>query len=345
MKRRITSLTWLSALFCLLVVMHHILSDPITKLDPMSWQFLSVLVPQKLLTMAVSGYMIMGGLKLCLNPPDKFSSFYWKRFTRVLLPYFLALAIYYWYFYDKGLIHLTSKELMHYCFYGNMGGHLYYMVAYTQFLILTPLWLKIVKRWDAVVVLPIAVVISWLSRAHLKEFVQIILPQAEFVYNDRAFTTYLFHFLLGCYMGKDYDKAMEVLRRNRGLIIGTTAVLGILTAVGSAGLWSGRYPFPAFNTFHRSYQVGVILCLFLVGEKLPAAPKPVKLLNAVSYPVYLYHMLVIYIFSEITPFTDVGVNLIARTVFVYIVTIGACLIWHLAVGFIKNLKKEGIVHE
>lgn len=66
-------LSRLNVLFCLLVVFIHVASHPVSTLDPLSWQYALVLIPQRLAFVSVPGFFLLSGLKLTLprtSPPS-----------------------------------------------------------------------------------------------------------------------------------------------------------------------------------------------------------------------------------------------------------------------------------
>ena len=99
-------LSLLNLLFCILVVLIHCLSQPVSVLDRSSWQYALVLCVQRLAFVSVPGFFFLSGLKLTLFA-DRHRSLmkYWLgRVRTILLPYILAVAIYYLYF--LSLIHI-----------------------------------------------------------------------------------------------------------------------------------------------------------------------------------------------------------------------------------------------
>lgn len=52
-----------------------------------------------------------------------------------------------------------------------------------------------------------------MSELYCAQFLQLFFPELNFPYGDRVFTTYLFYYLAGCYVGQRYDEFVAALRK------------------------------------------------------------------------------------------------------------------------------------
>ena len=341
---RKAALSRLNVWFCLLVVLIHVLSEPVGALDHGSLQYALVLIPQRLSFVAVPGFFLLSGLKLCLHEPKHMGRFYRKRARAVLLPYLIAVAVYYLWFIHWGWFTFSLRDLGHYWLIGDVSSHFYFVVALVQFILLTPLFLRWSRKYDPVVLLPLAVIVTWISVKYFGSLLALAIPGLEFPYNDRVFTSYLAYYLAGCCIGRNYEGFLALLRRNRVLIIAAAVAFALGDAAGSWITFSGKSVLPCLEELHLSWEAwGVLLC-FLGAVALDGRPLPKLLvrLDQVSYLVYLYHGLAITIFNvKVTRITDMGARLILRAVFVYGVTIFICMLWRVcAVKGIKIFRKE-----
>jgi peptidoglycan/LPS O-acetylase OafA/YrhL len=91
-RRRLEELSILNVLFCMLVVLIHVLSHAVGALDRTGWQYALVLIPQRLAFVSVPGFFFLSGLKLTLPRGEESSltAYYLGRVKRLLLPYLLA---------------------------------------------------------------------------------------------------------------------------------------------------------------------------------------------------------------------------------------------------------------
>lgn len=340
-----SELSWLNVLFCMVVVFIHVLSNTITTLDPFSWQYLVVLIPQRLSCMAVPGFFILSGIKLFLNLPDNISKYYLKRARTLLLPYLISVIVYYlWYVihYDWNF---SVTQLLQYWLLGSLSTQFYFLIALIQFILLTPLWKRWVNRYSPVFVLPLSIVITHLSRYYLGSFLTLLLPGVHFSNENIIFTNYLFFYLAGCYIGRNYQEFLSLLIRNKTLILSVFVVFGCANVICSALHFSGRAEIPAYQVIHLTYCTTAVMTCFLFVPRLQDMPAPLKKLNRVTYLIYLYHCLPILIFDSIVPAMDAGLSLLIKLLFVFGIVIPGCLLWHYGiVGTTKNIIQKVMHH-
>ncbi len=345
-------LSWLNVLFCLLVVFIHVAAHPVSTLDKTSWQSLLVLIPQRLAFVSVPGFFLLSGVKLFLreDKPAPLLPYYVKRGKTVLLPYLIAVAVYYLYFVWRGYFSFSLGDLVRYWLLGNVSSHFYFVVALIQFILLVPLWRFVVRRYDPVLVLPFSLGLSWLCARHLGSFLALLIPGLEFPYSDRVCFTYLIYYLAGCYIGTNYEAFLRLLDRNKTLIWFLFGCFTLGDSVLSALLFTGRAPVPYLEEVHIGYQMSGILFFFWLAARWrdKPLPRPVRALDSVSYLVYLYHGLTITLFQSLAArlgLVRIGTQFLLRTLFVYTVTIAAALLWRRVIQWPNHSKKEGINHE
>ena len=197
-------LSLLNLLFCILVVLIHCLSQPVSVLDRSSWQYALVLCVQRLAFVSVPGFFFLSGLKLTLFA-DRHRSLvkYWLgRVRTILLPYILAVAIYYLYFWTHHYFPFSLADFGGYLVRGDLSSHFYFVVTLVQFMVLTPVFLWLARRFDPVVLLPFALGLTWLSSLYLQAILTSAVPGVTFPYGDRVFVSYLIYYLAGCCAGQ-----------------------------------------------------------------------------------------------------------------------------------------------
>ena len=326
-------LSLLNRLFCILVVLIHCLSQPVSVLDHNSWQFALVLCVQRLAFVSVPGFFFLSGLKLTLFA-DRHRSLikYWLgRVRTILLPYILAVAIYYLYFWTHHYFPFSLADFGGYLVRGDLSSHFYFVVALMQFVVLTPLFLWLARRFDPAILLPFALGLTWLSSLYLQPILSTILPGVEFPYGDRVFLSYLVYYLAGCCAGQAYPKFLALLEHNAPLI----AVLAVVFAAWDAGAswlgFSGRQSIPYLELVHTLYILSAILLLFVLAsrDRTPLS-RFWAAVDRASYLIYLYHCLAIVIFNDQVirlNISSVATELVLRLLIVYPVTIGGALLW------------------
>lgn len=341
---RLGELSRLNVLFCLLVVFIHVASHPVSVLDKSSWQYLAVQIPQRLAFVSVSGFFFLSGLKAFLHAdrPISLKTYYRKRAKAILLPYLIAVCVYDLVLISWGWEQFDPARLLRYCLLGDLSSHFYFVVTLVQFILLFPLWQRLVERYDPALVLPFALLISLLSTRYLSSFLGLIFPDYYFPYSDRVFPTYLIYYLAGCYAGREYGKFLAFLEKNRRMIQALFCFFTLSVSVLSALHFSGRAQVYYLEELHMGYQLSAILFLFSLAAAHRDKPLsgPVKAIDRVSYLIYLYHCLAILVFqNRLVPrlgITKVSLLFALRALFVYGVTVGGCLLWRQLAGRVKK---------
>lgn len=327
-QKRKTELQWLNLIFCAMVVFVHCASAPVSKLDRSSWQFLSVFLPHQLSVISVYGFFLLSGIKLTL-PRRREPSLqeYWAgRAKNILLPYAVAVMVYYlWFVYIRKYFPFSLKDFGGYLLRGDLSAQFYFVVALAQFILLTPLFKAVTRRYSPLLLLPVALGITWFSVQNLSGLLQVLFPDAPvFVYEDRVFTTYLFYYLAGCFIGQSYEDAMALLRSNRKpvyLLSGLFTVLYLYFKVRHArGAWV-----PFLDQLTLLYVLCALPALLLAADRLNR-PLPAWLgaVDRASYLIYLYHILFLLLYDYLTelwlPTARIGTLFLGRLLFVFLLT-------------------------
>lgn len=336
-------LSRLNILFCLMVIWIHIASQAVSNLDPASWQFALVFIPQRLAFVSVPAFFFLSGLKLTLfsNRHKDLKSYWFSRIRTILLPYILAVAVYYLYFWNHHYFPFSLADFGGYLVRGDLSSHFYFVVTLVQFTVLTPLFLWLARRFDPVVVLPFALGVTWLSSLYLQAILATAFPGVTFAYGDRVFLSYLIYYLAGCYAGQFYSKFLELLERNAPLLVTLAIVFTLWDGLASWLSFSGRRKIPYLELVHTLYILSGILVLFLLVTRyrFPLSRLGISVDRA-SYLIYLYHCLAVVIFNDqmvCLGIDSTGVQLVLRILVVYPVSIGGALLWNIFTGKVRAL--------
>lgn len=349
-RHRLEELSILNVLFCMLVVLIHVLSHPVSTLDRTSWQYAAVLISQRLAFVSVPGFFFLSGLKLTLPRENKprLGRYYLGRIRKLLLPYLLAAVIYYFTFVRLGWYSFSPAQFVRETTLGTLSAQFYFLIALTQFILLAPLFRSLSQRYSPVLLLPMALGITLLSSMYLNIIPQLFSPGAVFVYGDRIFTSYLIYYLAGCCAGQHYPRCLALLEENRSLIAFSTLFWGAADAVISGLAYSGRRSVPYLELVHTLYILSAIPLLLDWARRRKdglqgAGARLLQTVDRASYLIYLYHCLVIALFNNYVPLfagDKVSTLLALRFLVVYPVSIGGCILWQRLWAAVRGSKKH-----
>lgn len=325
MNKRKYELSFLNVVFCLLVIFIHTVSHLLSSLDIQTNTYSLVLLPWRLSSFVVQGFIFLSGLKMFLSKSDNFSypSYLYKRFKSIILPYIAWFFIYYIFFMIYYKYPLDIKFIFSNLITGNLVYHLYFVVIIAQFYILAPLWRLIVNKLSVKIVIPL----SALLMIYL-EYANFVKPAISFKYYDRVFTTYLLYWIMGCYAGKYYDSFKSYIKSHSKIITAIFSFSVLSDGVLSLLAYKSLQWIPRLGLIHTIYCICAILFLFSVSLKIPLwayeSSRLMPLIDKCSYQVYLSHCLVIYAIDKllsICGIANVFLMFIVRFIFVYSITL------------------------
>lgn len=344
--KRKPELEWLSLAFCLMVLFSHCSGHPITHLRTDSWQFALVLLLQRLSYVSVYGFFVLSGLKLTLprSKPIHWPT-YWKgRAKALLLPYLIANVVYYS-FYCWGIHwYIPSWEMfLGYLLHGNLVSPFYFLIVMFQFTLLAPAIKWVAEHVPPALALPIALVISWGSEMYLADLIGMAIPGYHYRWADRTFTTYLVYYLGGCYIGGNYQRFTQWVKKLRlPIFLLFLALAGadlyLLWRLRVKSIWS-ELVVPS----HLAYLLAAILFCFYVALWLDRPlPKVLARVEKAGFLVYLYHSILISALEWLSMrfgITDVGLLYAVRLPLVFIGTPIGCILWQNSVEYLKKRLK------
>ncbi len=325
----------MSVLLCLLVVFIHVSSDPVSRADRESWQFLAAFLPWRLAAFATQGFIFLSALRLSLsNSKRSFLSYLGRRLRRVLIPYVIWNVIYYIYFMRRGYFGFEPERFGGYLLRGDLVSPFYFVVIIVQFYLLFPLTKAIARRVPARFGLPVFALLTYYFNMDMPRLI-FTLSGHSFSYNDRLFTTYLFYWMLGTYAGVSYGAFARQLKKRKGLISVSFVSLAALNG-GLAWLqFSGIARIPLLELIHYLYVISAILFFYLVmllrTEKRPGLSALAAEIDSASYSIYLFHAYVINMVNEqlqAAGITRIGESWLLRAAAVYVICIAACVVWN-----------------
>ena len=353
-KKRRSEISALNTLFCLLVIFIHIVSFPIgsyspgTELyNPLSYSL--YMIPWRLASFVVQGFVLLAGVKVFLTGKDSvpYPRYLKGRLLGVIIPYIVSFVGYYIYYYCVYDYPLDASFIVNHLVLGSLVCHYYFIPLLFQFDVLLPLWKLIVNKTSAAITIPVAVLASALFESYMPSLLSILFPSYSFVYNDRIITTYLAFWLIGCYIGRNYDSFREMLKNSflsvALLHVAVTAANGYFSYLA----YNGLAFVPFMNILHYFYTLTAILFLYALFLKLPEGfferiPLASKIDRA-SYDIYLWHMLAVFGANHLLEYLGIyGPNaaFMWRMLLVYVVTVSVCVGYNELKTFIKRKTKS-----
>ena len=334
MKKRRIELSAASVTLMLLVIFIHVISECVSGFDHSSVQFAAAISLHRLSSFAVQGFIFLSGLKLFLKT-DGFNlgRFWLGRLRRVVIPYVVAFSIFYIYFIVRKLVTPSVSGFVGELLRGGLVNHFYFVVIICQFYLLIPLWRLIVNKASPILSLTVSLILMLILRVYLPEMTKLLFG-AEFKYNSRLFTTYLFYFVAGAFAGKYYDRFKEFLAERKRGIYALFAVVGLIDCFAVWVIESGRSWLSWADMLHVLYCIAAILALMCFSIRITsndnsAAVKAVRVIDPASYNVYLIHPLFIFMAESLLHkmgVSSLSLRFVFKFVFTYVLSIGLCVL-------------------
>ncbi len=338
--RRKPALSLLNVLFCLLVLFIHCISYPVSHYAPGTLAHGLVVVFWRLSSFVVPGFLFLSGVKVFLTGKDAlpYTAYLRGRVRGVILPYALAFCLYFLLFWAVGVYRPDAGFLMKTFLLGSLVYHLYFIPLLFQFDLLFPLWKRAIPRISPFLLLPLALVFTLLWESYLPGIYASLFPGKTLLYNDRLFTTYLFYWLFGCYVGKNYETFSAFCKKRFPSIYALFLLFAIGNGYFSVLAYGGFRAVPFMNILHSLYTAFAIFFFFALAEKLPAerlsASKRLKRLDGATFHIYLYHVFVLYAADFVLS------KLVLSQVLCFFLRMGAVLVFAFTLAYLPKKKKR-----
>ncbi len=350
-RKRRPELSALNVLFCLLVILIHILSYPLSVFQTNTPEYNLVLMASRMSSFVVQGFVMLSGIKLFLNAKDNlpFGKYIKSRLKGVIVPYAVCFSVYYICFMVIHNYPFEFSFIAKHFLLGSLVCHLYFIPIIFQFDLLFPVWKRVVNNCSAIIIIPFALLVSAIFENNLSQMISAVFTNVVFEYNDRIFTTYLVFWLIGCYIGKHYEIFCDILRNN----FRTTAVIFVLALALMLGYsyiaYNSIAPVPYLNYIHSLYVIYVCIFLYAVAlkysEKIFNAIPLLAKIDKASLYIYLYHMMALFAADTVINafgLTSQSSAFTIRAVMAYIVTPFLCVTYQIIKGLLKNAKSKQI---
>lgn len=332
--QRKNELSLLNIIFCILVIFIHISSAPVSNLLKGSWQYGMFFVPWRLSAFVVQGFIFLSGLKMFLKKNrQSYKRYYISRFTKIVVPYFLAVTMFYAYFLWHGYFSFSCKEFLGYVLKGDLVSHFYFVIIIVQFYALKPIWKSMLQKVPAKAAVIFSILIMFLCKYCM----------SDFLYNDRLFTTYLVYWVFGCYVGENFEKFSTHINKHKNVYIFSFFVIAITEAIVSylQFVYGGMH---FLEELHFVYCISAILFMYVLASGISGKAMKSRLLQKIdnaSYYIYLVHPLFIFISDGIMKsngIVNTGICFLLRSIFTYTLSIIISTVYLEAKGTIKGNK-------
>ena len=296
--RHIEELSYFNAIACLLVVFIHVSSYGITYASPDSLQAALLYFPWRLSAFVVPAFLFSSALKMALHFQENttlldYLKYVTGKFRTIYLPYAAWNVVYLIAFLFIGYATFSPVLFLKNLFWGSLSSPFYYIVIAMQFYLLQPLWNWIIRHIPWYTALPISILITF---AASKMNSILSLWELEFPYVDRIFPTYLIFWVLGLYIGQNYETIRARLDRSTSGIVSSLSVIIIFSFVTylqySRGIW--LFDMTYFKIFTDILSISILLQICLkLNEAAPLVRKTLSFVSSASFSVYLSHCLVL----------------------------------------------------
>lgn len=338
-RERKIEISYLNILLCLFVIFIHIISFAVSGFEYSTFSYNLAMFPWRMVSFVVQGFILLSGVKLFLTKKDEqsYGKYLVSRIKGIILPYVISYVIYYIFYFIIYDYPLDIVFILKHLFLGSLVCHFYFIPLLFQFDLLFPLWKRIINKCSPIIVIPFVLLFSLIFEIYFPNMVSTAFPNVNFLYNDRLFTTYLAYWIIGCYIGKYYEKFEEIIKSNFKTICVCFSLSLILFFYYTYLAFNYITYIPFMNQVHSLYAISVIIFLYALFLRLPKQmPAFLGKLDKASFDIYLYHMLFVFFanfviekFAVQSQFSGFTIRVICS----YGFTIPLCIIWN-------NLKKR-----
>ncbi len=332
-QKRKNEISCMNVLLCLFVIYIHVISPSVSALEKGTVGYNLAMFSWRAVSFVVPGFILLSGLKLFLTKKDEKSYLQYlkSRFFAIFVPYSIAFAVYYGLFMYTAGYPLDIVLILKNFVTGSACYHLYFLIILFQFDLLFPLWRLIVNKCSPILAVPFGLIVMMIFEKWSSEMIRLSGLSEMGLMPDRMVMTYIGYWLLGCYIGKYYDKFAELLDKSFKSIC---VMFGVSFALFL------HYTYIAFNyiewvqfinEIHTLYSITVIIFLYSMFLKIrDKMPKVLSLIDGASFDIYLYHALFLYAAESLLSRLGISNQLLAfgvRALFGYALSIPLCILF------------------
>ncbi|WP_239748680.1 acyltransferase family protein [Mammaliicoccus sp. A-M2] len=294
-------ITYVRAIFCLIIVGVHILSRYLNDVELQDHNRMIVVTFQILILFGTPCFIILSESLISMVYKDKLpKNFLVKRFKYIMIPYFSIGTFYVYSKYKLGsneesFWHLFKENLL----IGDWDG--WFVMAIFQFYILHLIFHKILSKANPIIMIVISFVIS--------------LTHSYLMYDNDAYSNWwndfyplfhrtnilywLFYFVFGYYLGKYYNEVLSFMEKKLKWLVVSLVILA-LSIIYS--IYQNDVTFVQSNRYDiLIYSALVFIFILVISKKL--ANFNISFLffiGEISFFIYLTHKIMLYYMAKYT---------------------------------------------
>ncbi|RIL49372.1 hypothetical protein BUY93_09185, partial [Mammaliicoccus fleurettii] len=261
-------ITYARAMFCLIIVAVHILSNYLRDVELQEQNRIIILTFQILILFATPCFIILSESLISMVYKDKLpKNFLIKRFKYIMIPYFLIGSFYIYTKYEvegneESYWQLFKENLL----IGNWYG--WFVIVIFQFYILHMLFHKPLSKANPYIILIISFVISFLHSFLMYDNENYINWWSEYypLFHRTSILYWLFYFVFGFYLGKYYNEVLAFIEKKYVWLVASLSIV-ILLIIYS--IYQNDVTVVQSNRYDiLLYSVLAFLFILLIAKKL-----------------------------------------------------------------------------
>ncbi|ANZ32385.1 hypothetical protein BEK99_00240 [Staphylococcus carnosus] len=333
MCRKKTELTYARSIFCIIIVIVHVMNGFINDIHAGEVQRQLIKYLQILLLSATPCFIMLSetllGMRYSKHLPKNFLT---KRIKFILIPYiFFALFIIFEIYFDPAKHHTLWYLVLNILIEGKFFG--WFVLVIFQFFILHIIFHKALDKMKPLIPIVVSFAISF-AHAILMYYSTNYLnwwSEHYILYNRTIILNWLFYFVLGFYIGKYYDAVMKFVHQK---IYWFLLLLVVSAGIIAINIFKFDVHLNESNRFDLFIFSGVFFVLIISLSKVLCHVHLtfIYLISEISFFVYLSHQIIVEHISR-------GLSSFVRYPFMFltlttIFTIGFCIGLAIVLSFI-----------
>lgn len=311
-----------NVLYCIFVIIIHLFTSEILK-------FKSFFLMQRILFVAIFGFIFLSGLKQFLHIDDKSIIQYYKvRFHKIILPYLIAAIVYLVVYCILGYYKTDIILMLTLICTGKITAHFYFVIVMIQLYLLTPIIKCIIQKYNKAPIIALSYVITVIT---------VVLFYQYDIYN-RIFTRYLFYYVMGCYAGKYYNEFINLLKKYKKLIC-IAFIIALLLELSAT--YKSSLIQQLVTTIYMPIATIFIYSISLrITHKISISKNHfINILDQNSYSIYLYHLLAVLASDMLLERT----NILSIWVFFLVRIIITAIILYFALSVLQSKNIQNLI--
>lgn len=241
---------------------------------------------------SVPGFVLLSGIVLMYSYRAKelsYVKFIKSRVLYIVVPYLIWSGVYFIYktpvnVFDALVLLIKGKAMF----------HLYFIVIIFQFYLLFPLFKSITIRLSFKYVAVVGLIVQLV--------IFDIFSSVSFLrlFNPTIFLLWSYVFIIGMYVGKEYEKVMAFIDKNSGLILSLFVIATMFTYIKfNSQIQKGQEVWQSSDSMPILMTISSIFLLMYISRNFKLVKTVFNVLGKYSYQIYLMHMIPLLIFKVI----------------------------------------------